>query len=117
MLLNKKQKRFLFTEILNDEDKIKLFETTDLNWLLSLKIKIKKGTLGWKSLVVDNEEITQLNFFKYGEEWNEVLNNIDDYEQCEWCKEWFKIDEMVNRSRGFKHLCHHCNDYLKSREG
>ena len=118
MLLNKKQKRYLFTEILSKEDLIKLFETTDLKWLLSRKVKISEiDTHGWKPLIVDGEKITDLNFSQYGERWNEVLNNIDEWEQCQWCNEWLPLEELIKKRKGFTILCPHCRDYLVSREG
>lgn len=118
MKLNKKQKLFLFTEMLSDSDKIKIFETNDLDWLCSQKCEIKnEDAYGWQELWCDGEMVTKLNFATYGVQWNEVLLNIDEYERCQWCEQWEIRDEIVFRKRGFTRLCRNCNTYLLSREG
>lgn len=118
MPLNKKQKQFLFTAILEKESLVKIFETTNLKWLCSQKVVIGKDDgHGWKPLIVNGVEETKLNFAMYGEFWNEVLENIEEWEQCQWCEEWFHKDEIIFRKRGFTRLCHQCRDYLISREG
>lgn len=117
MKLNVKQKKFLFTYMLSNSDKVKIFETTDLKWLCSQKVEIKNEDVhGWRELWCDGELVTTLNFATY-KEWDEILNNIDDYEQCQWCEEWFPKDEMVFKKKGFTKLCHQCRSYLISREG
>ena len=115
MVLNKKQKMFVFTDVLSDEDKVKIFETTDIKWLTSQRVAIGKDDgHGWKPLIVNGEEMTLLNF-KNNPGWQEVLDHIDEYEQCQWCGEWFLKDEMIIRKRGFTKLCDRCDYYLKSR--
>lgn len=117
MVLNKKQKLYLFTAILDNESKVKIFETTDLNWLCKQKAKIgNKDDFGWRPLIINGEQITLLNFAQ-NPDWDEVLNDIDNWEQCQWCKEWFPCDEIIFAKKGFTKLCHHCKDYLISREG
>lgn len=118
MKLNKKQKLYLFTEILDKDSLYKIFETADIDWLCSLEVKIEKPDKdGWRPLIVDGRHETSLNFDLYGERWNEILDNIEDYEYCQWCEEWFHKDEIIFRKRGFTRLCHQCNSYLISREG
>ena len=115
LTLNKKQKLFLFTEILDKESLVKIFETTDLKWLCSRKVVLGDyDDYGWRPLFVDGDEMTSLNFFN-NPGWDEILNNIDDYEMCQWCNEWCHRDEMVFRKRGFTKLCDRCDRYLKSR--
>ena len=113
MLLNKKQKLYLATEILGAREMVKIFETDSVEWLVKQKIIIREpDSYGWRALVVNGEEYTKLNF-DYYKEWDEVLNNIDDYEQCEWCKEWFHKDE-IKKYKGFK-VCDRCQGALWSR--
>lgn len=77
MTLNKKQKTYLFTEILDQHDLIKIFETTDLKWLCSQKVVIKnEDSHGWKELWCDGELVTSLNFATYGSEWNKNLDEL-----------------------------------------
>ena len=113
MKLNKKQKRYLFTKMISKKDLVKLFETTNLDYLMSLNVEIgKKDSNGWRPLIVDKVKITNLNF-DYYKEWEQVLDNINDYEQCQWCECWLHKSEMVFRKKGFTKLCNHCDCYLR----
>lgn len=112
MKLNQKQKLFIFTETMSKRDLVKIFETDDVEWLVKQKVELKEGFHGWKALFLDGEEYTQLNF-PNNPGWNEVLNNIDEFDYCEWCEMWFEKSELHSYHR-FR-LCDRCKSYLKSR--
>ena len=113
MLLTKKQKKFLFTEVMSKEDQVKIFETCDLEWLLNQKFRLENDLYGWKGIWLGKEKQTILNF-PNNPGWQEVLDHIDEYEQCEWCELWFhKEDELVHYHKW--RLCDRCKSYLQSR--
>lgn len=116
MVLNEKQKRYLFSNIMSKEDQVKIFETCDLEWLLKQKLDLREDMYGWKGLYMDNEKQTILNF-PNNPGWLYDLEHIDELYQCQWCNDWFEKDEMVFRKRGFTKLCSRCDSYLASREG
>lgn len=117
MVLNQKQKKYVFTQILSKKDLVKLFETTNLEWLCKQKVEIKnEDAQGWKELWCDKELITKLNF-PLCPGWQTALDDIDNMEQCQWCEDWFPKDEMVFKKKGFTKLCDICDRYLASREG
>lgn len=112
MKLNKKQKLFLFTQVISNQDKVKIFETDDVDWLVSRNVELKEWYRGWKRLIVDGEEYTQLNF-PNNPDWSEILDNIDDYNYCQWCGHWFPLDELTKLKKW--RLCDRCRTYLISR--
>ena len=115
-LLNQRQKRYLFQHIISRADQVKIFETDDLEWLMKQKVELMNSAYGWKALYMNDEKYTILNF-PNNPGWSEVLDNIDDYDECQWCNEWFPKDELIYQRRGFTVLCRRCRDYLISREG
>lgn len=112
MVLNKKLKKLIFTEAFSKADLMKIFDTTDVEWLVSQKVVLKDDIGGWKKVFLNGEEYTSLNF-TLDAYWIEIFNNIDDYRQCEWCEEWFLNDEIETYHRW--KVCHSCKLGLWSR--
>lgn len=116
MVLNQKQKRYLFDVMFTKEDLVKIFETANIDYLVKQKITLKPNPKDnhWQDLYWDKELYTSVNFSDYYEGHLDAIKNIENFEKCQWCGEWFERDEMVFRKRGFTKLCDHCNSYLTS---
>ena len=115
MTLNKKQKIFIFTHVLSKHDLVKIFETDNTDWLCKQKVALKDGVKGWKDLYMNGEMYTSLNF-PQNPGWQTILDDIDEFDCCNWCEEWFSRDELVHPNKRWT-LCKQCYDYLVSREG
>ena len=86
--LTKKQKLYLFTQIIPESDLAKIFDITDIDYLVKQNITLKDNN-GWYDLYWDKDLYTYLNPNINTEMYDFMFSDeLDDYEYCWWCREW-----------------------------
>ena len=79
--LTKKQKMFLFKNIMDAADVVKIFDLCELAaidyWLVKEPVSLKKNSDGWYGVYVDNQLYTSLNPNVEPEQFNILLNGLN----------------------------------------